>query len=124
MGSPEYSNVVINTSSESYLSESSRSSSDFERVRGSSLVNRDDENIQDSQEIFTRSCPDVRFRTFMSTQAKLIGLGVRHAATNSLMDDLIRDATSQENDALRYITFNGVRKVLLRNSGLLATQHP
>ena len=67
---------------------------------------------------------DPRFNAFMEHHADLVGLSIKHWATEVLLYDLLKSATKKDHPVPYFKTFKGVKKALLRNSGLVTTLHP
>ncbi|KAI0557226.1 hypothetical protein FGB62_329g010 [Gracilaria domingensis] len=68
-------------------------------------------------------CRDFKFRMFMEKHSKILGLGIKHAVSDSFMEDCIRDLTSEDEPHLRYTSFKSIREALLRNSGVESSEH-
>ncbi|PXF39711.1 hypothetical protein BWQ96_10587 [Gracilariopsis chorda] len=69
-------------------------------------------------------CLDRKFALFMEKHANVLGLGIKHSADDAFMTDLIKDISVSDSSQRPYKSFSGVRKALLRNSGLCTTEHP
>lgn len=67
-----------------------------------------------------------RLQGFMARNATLIGLAIKHQhhATEQFLDDLIRDATKNDNAKYRFVSFKGAREVLYKPTEMQESIHP